>query len=64
MIEVQRQGLVADVARVLDEPGPHAGLLELRRFTWGATPEDMVEIIANIDHTAAAEYEHTYGVRV
>ena len=64
MREYQRQALTEDVARVLDRPAPHAGLLELRRITWGATHDELIEIVANLDHHAAAAYEREYGASV
>lgn len=64
MREFQRQGLLEDIAAVLDGPGPWAGLLELRRVCWGATREELIETVANLDHHAAAQYEREYGARV
>lgn len=62
MSEFQRAGLTEDVARILGGPGPHADLLELRRIIWGFTRAELVEIVANLDHVAAQEYEAAYGV--
>lgn len=64
MREQQRAELTERVAAILDEPAPHADYLEAARILYGATPAELTEIVANLDHHAAAEYEDAYGVRV
>lgn len=64
MREQQRAELTERVAAILDEPAPHADYLEAARILYGATPSELTEIVANLDHHAAAEYEDAYGVRV
>lgn len=64
MREQQRAELTERVAAILDEPAPHADYLEAARILYGATPVELTEIVANLDHHAAAEYEDAYRVRV
>lgn len=64
MREYQRQSLTERVAAILDEPAPHADYLEAARILYGATRDELVEVVANIDCTAAAEYQAAYGASV
>lgn len=64
MNEMQRQGLVADIARVLDEPGPWPDLIEGARIKWGADRDEVAEVVLNLDHLAAAQYEREYPTMV
>lgn len=63
MREYQRQALTERVAGILDEPAPHAVFLEHARTLYGATRDELVEVVANLDHHAAAAYEREYGAR-
>lgn len=63
MREYQRQALTERVAAILDEPAPHADYLEAARTLYGATRAELVEVVANLDHHAAAAYEREYGAR-
>lgn len=56
MLEHQRMGLTEAVGRILTEPGPHFWALELQRITWGATCEELIETLHNIDTAAALDY--------
>lgn len=64
MREQQLAALTERVAAILDEPAPHADYLEAARILYGATRDELVEVVANIDGAAAAEYEDAYGARV
>lgn len=61
MREYQRHALTERVASILDEPAPHADYLEAARILYGATPAELVEILDNLDHMVAREYEDAYG---
>lgn len=63
MREQQRAELTERVAAILDEPAPYADYLEAARILHGATQQELTEIVANLDHHAAAEHEEAYGVR-
>ena len=62
MREYQRHALTERVANILDEPAPHADYLEAARVLYGATRDELTEIVANLDGAAAREYEDAYGV--
>ena len=62
MREQQRAALTERVASILDEPAPHADYLEAARILYGATQQELTEIVANLDGAAAREYEDAYGV--
>lgn len=64
MREQQRAELTERVAGILDEPAPWADYLEAARILYGATPAELTEIVANLDHHVAAEYEDAYGASV
>ena len=61
MREYQRHALTERVAGILDEPAPHAVFLEHARTLYGATRDELTEIVANLDGAAAAEYEKDIG---
>lgn len=63
MREQQRAALTERVAAILDEPAPHAVFLEHARTLYGATRDELVEVVANLDHHAATEYQAAYGAR-
>lgn len=62
MKQFQRMMLTEKVAKILDEPAPHCDELYAAQVLWGATRAELVEIVANLDHVAAQEYEAAYGV--
>lgn len=62
--EQQRAELTERVAGILDEPAPHCDDLYASQVLFGATHAEMVEILDNLDHVVAREYEDAYGVRV
>lgn len=64
MKEFQRMMLTERVAKILDEPAPHADYLEAARILYGATPAELTEVVANLDGAAAAEYQAAYGASV
>lgn len=64
MREQQRAELTERVAAILDEPAPHADYLEAARILYGATRDELVEVVANLDCAAAREYEAAYGASV
>lgn len=57
MREYQRQALTERVALILDEPAPYAPYLDAARILHGATRAELVEILDNLDHMVAREYE-------
>lgn len=59
MRQEQRLQLTERVAKILDEPAPHADYLEAARILYGATPSELTEIVANLDGAVAAEYQGT-----
>lgn len=63
MLDRQRQALTEGVAVLLDEGAATFWELEHLRLLWGATRDELTEIVANLDGAAAAEYEDAYGVR-
>lgn len=64
MREYQRQALTERVAAILDEPAPHCDDLYASQVLFGATHAEMVEILDNLDHVVAREYQDAYGVSV
>ena len=64
MREQQRSALTERVAAILDEPAPHADYLEAARILYGATRDELTEVVANLDCAAATEYQDAYGVSV
>lgn len=64
MKQFQRMMLTERVAGILDEPAPHADYLEAARTLYGATRAELVEVVVNLDHHAAAAYEREYGASV
>lgn len=64
MKQFQRMMLTERVAKILDEPAPHCDDLYASQVLFGATHAEMVEILDNLDHVVAREYEDAYGVRV
>lgn len=61
MREHQRRELTERVALILDEPAPYAPYLDAARVLYGATRAELVEILGNLDHMVAREYEDAYG---
>lgn len=57
MLERQRQGLVQDVAGLLDEGAVTPWELEHLRLLWGATRDELTELLHDLDTRAANEYE-------
>lgn len=64
MRDQQRQGLTEGVAALLDEGAATYWELEHQRILYGATRDELTEVVANLDHHAAAAYEREYGARV
>lgn len=64
MREQQRAALTERVAAILDEGAATYWELEHQRVLYGATHDELTEIVANLDGAAAREYEDAYGVRV
>lgn len=59
MREQQRQGLTEGVAALLDEGAATYWELEHQRVMWGATRDELTELLHNLDTRAANEYEET-----
>ena len=57
MLETQRLGLTEGVAVLLDEGVATYWELEHLRLLWGATREEVTEILRNLDTRVANEYE-------
>lgn len=57
MREQQRQGLTVGVAALLDEGAATYWELEHQRLLWGATRDELTELLHNLDTRAANEYE-------
>lgn len=57
MREHQRNELTKRVALILDEPAPHCDDLYASQVLWGATHAELVEVLDNLDHMVAREYE-------
>lgn len=57
MLERQRQGLVQGVATLLDEGADTYWELEHRRLLWGATRDELAELLHDLDTRAANKYE-------
>lgn len=60
MKQFQRMMLTERVAKILDEPAPHADYLEAARVLYGATRDELTEVVANLDGTAAVAYQAAY----
>lgn len=57
MLERQRMGLVEGCAQLIDSGSVSAADIEHLRVLWGATHEDAVESLHNIDTEVALAYE-------
>lgn len=57
MLERQRMGLVEGCAQLIDSGSVGAADIEHLRVLWGATHEDAVESLHNIDTEVALAYE-------
>lgn len=57
MLEAQRQGLTEGVAVLLDEGAATYWELEHQRLLWGATRDELIETLHNLDTQAAHDYE-------
>lgn len=57
MREQQRQGLTEGVAALLDEGAATYWELEHQRILYGATRDELTELLHNLDTRAANEYE-------
>lgn len=57
MLERQRMGLVEGCAQLIDSGSVSAADIEHLRVLWGATYEDAVESLHNIDTEVALAYE-------
>lgn len=57
MLETQRQALVNAVAVLLDEGAATYYELEHLRLLWGATPDELAELLHDLDTRVANEYE-------
>lgn len=55
MREQQRQGLTVGVAALLDEGAATYWELEHQRILYGATRDELTEVVANLDGSAARE---------
>lgn len=64
MREQQRQGLTEGVAALLDEGAATYWELEHQRLLYGATRDELTEVVANLDCAAATEYQAAYGASV
>lgn len=59
MREAQRQALVNAVAVLLDEGAATYWELENQRIVYGATRDELTELLHDLDTRAAKEYEET-----
>ena len=57
MREYQRLGLTEGVAVLLDEGAANYWELEHLRLLWGATRDELTEILHDLDTRVAKEYE-------
>lgn len=57
MLERQRQALVQGVAALLDEGAATYYELEHLRLLWGATRDELTELLHDLDTRVANEYE-------
>lgn len=57
MLEIQRRGVTDGVAVLLDEGAATYWELEHLRLLWGATRDELTEILHDLDTRAANEYE-------
>ena len=64
MLEIQRQGLTEGVAALLDEGAATYYELEHLRLLWGATRDELIETLHNLDTQAAHDYEAIRGTWV
>ena len=59
MRETQRQALVNAVAVLLDEGAATYWELEHQRIVYGATRDELTELLHDLDTRAANQYEET-----
>lgn len=59
MREHQRQALVNAVTVLLDEGAATYHELEHQRLLWGATRDELTELLHDLDTRVANEYEET-----
>lgn len=57
MLERERQGLVQGVVALLDEGAATYYELEHLRLLWGATRDELTELLHDLDTRVANEYE-------
>ena len=57
MLERQRLGLVEGCAKLIDSGNVSAADIEHQRVLWGATCEEVVESLHNIDTAIALAYD-------
>lgn len=57
MLDRQRQGLTEGVAVLLDEGAATYWELEHLRLLWGATRDELTELLHDLDTRAANKYE-------
>ena len=60
MYERQRLGLKQGVAALLDEGAATYCELEHLRVLWGATRDELTELLHDLDTRVANEYEHEH----
>lgn len=61
MRDHQRQGLTVGVAALLDESAATYWELEHQRLLFGATRDELTEVVANLDGAAAVAYQSVCG---
>lgn len=59
MLERQRQALTEGVVALLDEGAATHYELEHQRILWGATRDELTELLHDLDTRVANEYEET-----
>lgn len=64
MRDQQRQGLTEGVAALLDEGAATYWELEHQRVLYGATRDELTEVVANLDGAVAVAYQAAYGATV
>lgn len=57
MRDIQRRGLGKDIKDLLAGPGPYHPFLDHYRVLWGATREEVADVVRAHDPVAAQEYE-------
>ena len=60
MLDRQRLGLTEGVAALLDEGAATYWELEHQRLLWGATRDELTELLHDLDTRVANEYEHEH----